>query len=99
MNLLALVWFLTSAVVIVTSPFLREVWLKSRVAWATACITGGLLTLVLCYFFSLGDMGPPGIAFICLFTSVPLNFLGLLVARAGAPRSGTFAGDEDRERP
>lgn len=95
MDSLGLIWFFTSAVVIGASPFLAEVWVKSRLAWITACITSALLTLTLCYFFTLGSV-QVGIAFSCLFASVPLNFLGLILARMGAPSPGTIMDAMDR---
>ncbi len=80
--------FLTFSLLIVASPFLTEVWTKSRLAWGFALTFCGLASAgfwVMIFSDSPSDPEPGG---WCLMIAPLLNFAGLLLARGETPESG-----------
>ena len=88
MGWVAVASFLTASLLIVASPFLGRVWLKSKMAWLPTVIFGGLsaasFSVAILYERS-SDEHWIGWG-LCLLMAAPvLNFIGLLFARIGAP--------------
>lgn len=80
--------FLTFTLLIAASPFLGNVWLKSRFAWWLAVIFSGLAAAGFWIgVFGDGGLDPnPGPGGWCLLTAPMLNFAGLLMARRNGLR-------------
>lgn len=83
---------LTLVVLVTASPFLIQVYLKSRLAWWLAFTMAGISTLAL-WFILLFTLQVPQMGFggWCLLASPALNFAGLLSLRfakrpGGPPR-------------
>ena len=84
---IAVASFLTSSLLIVTSPFLGRVWLKSKMAWLPTVIFGGLSAVGFCVAILIGRSeheGRLGWGLYLLMAAPVLNFIGLLFARVGA---------------
>ncbi|MEO7340988.1 MAG: hypothetical protein ABI073_08935 [Luteolibacter sp.] len=77
--------FLNFSFLIVVSPFLKNVWPKSRLAWWGAVIFSGSAAVVfwLMYFLSVADSGHLGVGGCGLMAAPVFNFIGLLLARGG----------------
>lgn len=74
--------FLTSSLLIVVSPFLRNVWVKSLLAWSVAVIFSGMAAAVILVIVSKDtSVGSLSLGGWCLMISPVLNFVGLLLAR------------------
>lgn len=81
--------FLTSSLLIVASPFLGGVWIKSKMAWLPTVIFGGLAAVAFPVAILSGRSAgeqPIGWGFYLLMVAPVLNFIGLLFARV-APAS------------
>ena len=89
MGWVAVASFLTASLLIVASPFLGRVWLKSKMAWLPTVIFGGLsaasFSVAILYGRSEHE-GRIGWGLSLLMTAPVLNFIGLLFARVGAPQ-------------
>lgn len=80
--------FLTSSLLIVVSPFLGRVWIKSKMAWLPTAIFGGISAAGLSVAILMGrssDLHPISWGLYLLMAAPVLNFIGLLFARVGAP--------------
>ncbi len=78
---------LMSAVLIVGSPFLGKVWIKSKLAWGMCLALAGISATA--YWVVIrSDVSRLGLGDWCLLASPALNFIGLLFARVGAPANG-----------
>lgn len=85
----AIASFLTFSLLIVASPFLTEVWRKSRLAWWFGAIFSGLTSLgfsaMVLMENSNSDLEAGG---WCLLVAPWLNFMGLILARGKSPEPG-----------
>lgn len=87
----AVIWasFLNFSLLIVVSPFLKNVWPKSLWAWWGAVIFSGLAGAAFWVMYFVTDFisgaSPPGVGGWCLMTAPIFNFVGLLLARGGSP--------------
>lgn len=85
----AIASFLTFSLLIVTSPFLTEVWRKSRLAWWFAMSFSGLTTVGFSAMILLensnSNLEAGG---WCLLVAPWLNFMGLILARGKSPETG-----------
>lgn len=83
-QLIALASFMNFTLLILVSPFLGEVWRKSRLAWGIALACSGAAAAG---FWMLIALDPPAsglqIGGWFLFLAPVLNFIGLLFARGG----------------
>ncbi len=89
MGWVAVASFLTASLLIVASPFLGRVWLKSKMAWLPTVIFGGISAVGFCVAILIGRSENEGrIGWgLCLLMAAPvLNFIGLVFARVGAPK-------------
>ena len=89
MGWVAIASFLTASLLIVASPFLGWVWIKSKMAWLPTVIFGGLSAAsfsVAILFGRSSDEHRIGWGLYLLMTAPVLNFIGLLFARIGAPQ-------------
>jgi hypothetical protein len=81
--------FPTSSILIVASPFLARVWIKSKMAWLPTVIFGGLsavgFSVAILFGRSPGEQ-PIGWGLYLLMAAPVLNFIGLLLARLGTPK-------------
>lgn len=75
--------FLNIALLIPTSPFLTQVWVKSRLAWWLVTILSGLAVTGFClvFFFIYPSKAQPNWGGWFMLLAPILNFLGLLLAR------------------
>ena len=88
MDWIAIASFLTASLLIVASPFLGRVWIKSKMAWLPTVIVGGLSAASFSVAILVGrssDEHRIGWGLYLLMTAPVLNFIGLLFARSGAP--------------
>lgn len=88
MGWVAVASFLTASLLIVVSPFLGRVWIKSRMAWLPTVIFGGLTAVGFSVAILIGRSTherPIGWGLSLLMAAPALNFIGLLLARVGAP--------------
>ena len=79
--------FLSASLIIVVSPFLGRVWIKSKMAWLPTVISSGIAAVGFtgAILFGRTAHDPPiGWGLILLMVAPVLNFIGLLLARAGA---------------
>ena len=89
MGWVAIASFLTASLLIVVSPFLGWVWIKSKMAWLPTVIFGGLSAAsfsVAILFGRSSDEHRIGWGLYLLMTAPVLNFIGILFARIGAPQ-------------
>ena len=89
MGWVAIASFLTASLLIVVSPFLGAVWLKSKMAWLPTVIFGGLSAASLSVAILFGRLAEErliGWGLYVLMTAPILNFIGLLFARSGTPQ-------------
>lgn len=86
----AITSFLTASLLIVVSPFLGSVWIKSKMAWLLMVIFGGVSAAGFSVAILIGR-GEERIGWgLYLLMAAPvLNFIGLLFARVGAPKLDT----------
>jgi hypothetical protein len=83
---IAIASFLNFSLLITASPFLGQVWRKSRIAWWLAVIFSGLSAIGIWAFYLTSPTNAPlllGFGFILI--APILNFIGLLLARGGKP--------------
>ena len=77
--------FLNFSFLIVVSPFLKNVWPKSRWAWGGAVIFSGLSTVAFLGVYLMiafdDERTPPGDGGWCLLLAPAANFIGLLIAK------------------
>lgn len=89
MGLVAIASFLAISFLIVVSPFLGRVWIKSKMVWLPTVIFGGISAAGFAGAVLIGrssDERSIGWG-LCLLMAAPvLNFIGLLIARVGAPK-------------
>jgi hypothetical protein len=85
----AIASFLTVSLLIVASPFLTNVWRKSRLAWWIVVIFSGLtsagFSAVILMENSISELESGA---WCLLISPGLNFIGLLLVRGKSPEPG-----------
>lgn len=89
MGWVAVASFLTASLLIVASPFLGGVWLKSRMAWLPTVIFGGISAVGFCVAILVGRLENEvriGWGLYLLMAAPVLNFIGVLFARVGAPK-------------
>jgi len=82
--------FLTTSVLIVASPFLGVVWLRSKLAWWICMVFSGIAAgsfWIGIVIYGTDDFGPGD---WCLMAAPTLNFLGLLLAGTRVPRNPTI---------
>ncbi len=72
--------FLTFSLLIIASPFLGNVWVKSLLAWSIMVIFSGVAAAGFPVLLK-GDWGELRVGGWCLIISPMLNFVGLLLAR------------------
>jgi hypothetical protein len=87
MGWVAIASFLSASLMIVVSPFLGRVWIKSKMAWLPAVIFSGIAAVGFTIAILLGKADhdqPIGWGMILLMAAPVLNFIGLLLARTGA---------------
>ena len=78
--------FLTFTLLIVASPFLTNVWMKSRLARGLVTTFSGLAAAGFwVMYFLRGEYRDLGVGGWCLLISTVVNFAGLLLVRV--PRS------------
>lgn len=85
----AIASFLTASLLIVVSPFLGRVWIKSMTAWLPAVIFGGISAAGFAGAILISRVAAelPIEWGLCLLMTAPvLNFIGLCLARVGAPK-------------
>ncbi|MES2922118.1 MAG: hypothetical protein V4819_11255 [Verrucomicrobiota bacterium] len=76
--------FLTLSLLIVASPFLGNVWVKSLLAWSVVVIFSGVAAAGFCFWvLGLDGISTGNLRFggWCLLIAPVLNFIGLLLAR------------------
>lgn len=75
--------FFTFSLLIVASPFLGNVWVKSLLAWSMAVVFSGLAAagFWIILFRGFNYIGGIPWGFWCLLISPVFNFIGLLLAR------------------
>jgi hypothetical protein len=79
---IAIASVLCFSLLIVVSPFLKDVWPKSRLAWWTAVIFSGLTSGTIWVIHCTNDSEQTlSLGLWCLFLAPVLNFIGLLLAR------------------
>jgi hypothetical protein len=79
---IALASILNFSLLITVSPFLTNVWIRSRIAWWFATICSGLAAAALWWLFFVNNPdSPPRAGIWCLLFAPLLNFFGLLLAR------------------
>ncbi|MEO5917195.1 MAG: hypothetical protein ABIS50_23395 [Luteolibacter sp.] len=89
MGWVAISSFLMASLLIVVSPFLGSVWIRSKMAWLPTVIFGGLSAAGFAVAIFIGKSeGEQRIGWgLYLLMAAPfLNFIGLLLARVGAPK-------------
>ena len=77
---LAVSSFVTFSLLIVASPFLGNVWVKSLLGWSVVVVSSGMAAAGFPVIFE-GDWDDLGVGGWCLIISPVLNFVGLLLAR------------------
>lgn len=81
-DIVVLFSFLTFSLLIVASPFLGNVWVKSILAWSMVVIFSGLAAAGFwVVVFKGAPVGDLRLGVWCLMISPVLNFVGLLLAR------------------
>ena len=81
--------FLNFSLVIVVTPFLKDVLSRSRLAWWGAVVFSGLPGVLFCALFLVfGKFEKLGLGNWCLMLALVLNLLGLLLAGSPTPKSG-----------
>lgn len=86
--------FLNFSLLIVASPFLKNVWPKSRLVWGAAVFFSGLAATPFLLVYAIGSIGipghRPGVGGVCLLLAPVTNLVGLLLAMPKfRPRSST----------
>jgi hypothetical protein len=85
----AIASFLTFSLLIVASPFLTNVWRKSRLAWWIVVIFSGVTSAgFLVSILTQNPISELDTGAWCLLISPGLNFIGLLLARGKSPDAG-----------
>ncbi len=88
--------FLTFSLLIVASPFLTEVWTKSRLAWGFALTFSGLASAGFWVMIFSGPPSDPEPGGWCLMIAPLLNFAGLLLIPAYVPKTFTQPSDDKK---
>jgi len=83
--------FLNFSFLIVVSPFLKNVWTKSLLAWWGAVTFSGLAGVVFWVMYFLGSVAPSAVGGWCLMLAPIFNFSGLLLARSRLAEGGIFS--------
>lgn len=87
-NQILIASFLTLPVLVTASPFLTQMYLKSRLTWWLATLMAGTSTSAL-WFILLSEDVRPNLGIWCLLASPALNFVGLLSIRFAKQPEGT----------
>lgn len=83
--------FLTFTLLIVASPFLTNVWMKSRLARGLVTTFSGLAAAGFwVMYFLRGEYRDLGVGGWCLLISTVVNFAGLLLVRGNTLKSATM---------
>ena len=98
-DIVATTAFINFSMMIVVSPFLKNVWPKSRLAWWVAVVFSGLTGAAIWMVFLIyGRISDLRFAEWCLLFAPLMNFIGLLLARDKPRQSAILSFEREDSR-